>query len=222
MSNLSYIVEKEEVYLVSKWSSKILGCDFQVNCAMGRVLKQKTVSIVEAARGGAISMEEFNRLLQDKVLEIELEYPDCFSIKEAKRLGWYELQTLADYYKQGRVSIDGWSFEQALQEKQELQRQVRARLEVEAQLQRLELEEKVRLAEEARLPVVVGMTFRSKNAVLKAYREEINKALEGEKKTMVAKEQLLATFVSIKWETTCWRVLEVYKEGGRAWLENSL
>ena len=228
MQQLEYVVTLAEIRQPSKWSVKVLGSDFDRRHDLPRKFSIDAKEYIDQASNRTIDIEEFNRLLRVLVLEYEVNYPDLFTQKQDRSgLGWYEMQTLAKYCTEGRVTIEGWSLAKALEDREALKLQAKERLKVAQTLKVLEQEQKDIFArellaklEEERLPVTVGMEFYSKRAVLDAYKELIESRLEGKAHIYQKnREDMLPQLVTVQRVKGKWIVLEVLVEGGRAWRE---
>jgi len=229
MGILDYVVIREELNKVS-WYSRVLQGDFRSYGnsyslpwykefhAFVNGVKKKVIS-------KEIDMESFNKLIQEKALQLQEDYAEDFS-KVRETLGWYNQQLLVSMYLEDKITIDGRDFSKERADKllvlakiKEVQAEKR-RIKAEAAVLATEIKARKALeAEEARVVVTKGMIFLTKTGMLYALIGISPK--DSPCLTEAAKEALLQTYLGVYFVkrgiNRGWKVVSILKEGCRAW-----
>lgn len=171
-----------------------------------------------------IGMGQANVEIRKAVLLLTDKYPKAFP--KASELGWYSKHLLAEKFIAGEfIGTDGYNVDTLVQETLDLKNQIveDTRIKAEKDLQvRLERQKQAEIAENARIPVVADMLFKTKDGLIKAF---IDLYPKNTPLSAIGKE--LSTHVKAVYgiqghSKKCWLVEEVFTEGGRAYAEDIL
>ena len=226
MNFLRYRLTKEDVRKGNKWVSKVLQNTYTDLGTSDKLFLDITNYASRIVRTG-VSEDKLNEMVYDRVELLKEKFPDRFPPEGT--LGWYEKNRLCELFLEGRVAVDGLRYEEILERQKEEVRvkeeTVRRKLEEEEKERRLKEEEAARVLAEKevkRKEVVVGMLFRRKDGLVRAFVEVYPK---GVALSRIAKE--LPSLIEVEWvdcvvngiKRKVWEVKGV-KEVGRAWEED--
>jgi len=231
---LFYWVSGKELGQIG-WQSKVLQKDYSTSGwrdLVSPIFRKYVREIYQEYKGHQIDIEEVNRLLQEKVVELELEYPECFT-RKVGGIGWYGKGRLVQLYVDGLINLEGYTREDELAYREKVEVRLKAKLAAKAEVTKLEKMELQRvaevdrlehlkqqeIAEAAREKVVVGTLFTSKASIMKAYKEVIRERIGHSNQSSREKElKKLVVVDGGKFEGGRWQVIEVLVEGGRKWV----
>lgn len=241
MKELEYYVSENELTSSVKWFPQVLQSDYNTygskykepyHIAFTKMVRE----LKKRFQNGEVTIDRANGELQEYVIELHMEYPEKFT-KSREGLGYYSISVLVDYYLQGRLTLDTIPIKDVLEKRARLEEEVmdkrrekemlgeeRERLEIEAAiLQEMAADRQLEVEDSARIPVEVGMLFSVKFDMDKAYKEIIDTELALLRKSphnSSARARELAKCVEIEKVKKGWRVTNVLKCGGRAWMKD--
>jgi hypothetical protein len=207
-----------------KWS-QVLQCTYECDNLekIYSSFKYSKNKLVMRYNSGQINLTELNIGLREVVNKLELAFPNSFNASIG-RLGYYSERLLGLLYMQGKVAIEGYNAEETAKDRLALS--VQAKVDREKELERLkqqeELEHKSELLrrEANRTPITVGMKFKSKKELIKAFEGVFPQFIGGTvKRWEFIKDFIVVEKVEVKEGSanTVWEVKEVVREGGRRW-----
>ncbi|MCK9622591.1 MAG: hypothetical protein M0R47_18905 [Methylobacter sp.] len=174
---LKYLVTQEDISERDlSFSVKVLQINYVKNTFSnspeGQVNKKFKLWVREnKTRLLTLSLEELNKVIYDKVLELQVLYPGAFP----EGMGWWSKQQLVKLYYSNKLSIENYTIEDQIREKEiEYKRKADIAIEIERKkretILRLEAEEleKKLIAEQrelTRIPLEIGMIFKSKHDI---------------------------------------------------------
>jgi len=171
-----------------------------------------------------ITIEEANIEIRKEVLRLTAKYPKDFP--KANELGEYSKKILAEKFIAGEITLNNsYDVNVMLSERVALLKAIADDAELVA-LNKKRAEEAEReaseLAEKSRIPVEIGMLFKTKEAMARAFKHQYPKDT---KMSFIVKEIPNAMEVEHgkhKYNKYSWLVKEVYIEGGLAYLEDTI
>lgn len=226
MNFLRYRLTKEDVKKGNKWVSRVLQNTYAEIRYSDPLFVDITWYTSKLLRSG-VDEDKLNELVYERVELLKEKFPDRFPPEGT--LGWYEKNRLCELFLEGKVVVDGLRYEEILARQEE---EIRIRDAAREQKRKEVEEEANRVAEEGarllaekeakRKEVVVGMLFRRKDGLVRAFIEAYPKKTAVSR---IAKE--LPSLVEVEWvnyvvngiKRKVWEVKGV-KEVGRAWEED--